>query len=111
MRSEWLAVTDDLRKRQMLTEAMFGSVDAYVMALWNMRTAQEALDRHGALIDGGKGILKQNPAISLLGKAQSTVLRLASELGLTPAARSRPKMKGGNGGDNQPDMFDGLMDF
>ncbi|MBB3289909.1 MULTISPECIES: phage terminase small subunit P27 family [unclassified Rhizobium] len=116
MRSEWLAVVDDLRERQMLTEAMFGTVDAYVMALWNMRKAQEAIDLHGPLIDGGKGILKQNPAVSLLGKAQSTVLRLAAELGLTPAARSRPKMKGGDKGGSvfdrqQSELFDGLMDF
>lgn len=92
MHGEWLTVIDDLRARQVFTDAMLGSVDAYVMALFNMRRAQEALDKHGPLIDGGKGILKQNPAATLLGKAQNTVLRLAAELGLTPAARSRPRM-------------------
>lgn len=113
MRSEWLAIVADLEKRQMLTDAMYGTVDTYVMALWNMRQAQKALDLHGPLVDGGKGILKQNPAATLLGKAQNTVMRLSAELGLTPAARSRPKMRGSEAGDGngQGDMFDDLMDI
>lgn len=93
MHTEWLAVVEDLRDRQMLTDAVLGTVDAYVLAMWNARKAQEAIDTHGPLIDAGKGILKQNPAVSLLGKSQSTIMRLAAELGLTPAARSRKKMK------------------
>ncbi|GAA5664516.1 hypothetical protein Brsp07_03008 [Brucella sp. NBRC 14130] len=94
MHTEWLAVVEDLRDRQMLTDAVLGTVDAYVLAMWNARKAQEAIDTHGPLIDAGKGILKQNPAVSLLGKSQSTIMRLAAELGLTPAARSRKKMSG-----------------
>ncbi|KQZ50728.1 terminase [Rhizobium sp. Root149] len=114
MRGEWLAVVEDLRERQMLTDAMFGTIDSYVMALWNMRKAQEALDLHGPLVDSGKGILKQNPAATMLGKAQNTVLRLSAELGLTPASRSRPKMKNGETVvSNQKDLFGDkpLLDF
>ncbi len=107
MRQEWLDVVEDLRGRRMLTEAMIGSVDAYVMAMWNARKAQAALDLYGVLIDGGKGVMKQNPAVSLLGKATSTIQRLAAELGLTPASRSRPKMRGDDRGDEgqQNDLF------
>ncbi len=94
MRTEWMAVVEDLRDRKMLTDAVLGTVDAYVLAMWNARKAQEAIDTHGPLINAGKGILKQNPAVSLLGKSQSTIMRLAAELGLTPAARSRKKMQG-----------------
>lgn len=115
MHAEWLAVVADLKGRGMLTEAMLGSVDAYVMAQFNMRKAQQAIEIHGALIDGGKGILKQNPAISLLGKSQSAILRLAAELGLTPASRSRGKMRAGGEKDpndpKQVDMFSDLMDI
>lgn len=89
MHEDWRTVADDLAKRKLLTESMAGSVDAYVMALWNMRQAQAQIEEHGLLINAGKGILKQNPAVSLLGKAQQVVLRLSTELGLTPASRSR----------------------
>lgn len=113
MRSEWLSVVDDLKERRVLNDAMFGSIDSYVLAMWNMRQAQEALDKHGALIDAGKGILKVNPASSMLGKAQSTMLRLAAELGLTPASRSRSKMKGGKDprGSGEGDLFSDLVDI
>ncbi len=103
MRDEWLMVAADLRERKLLTEAMGGSLDAYIMALWNMRQAQEQIDRYGLLVDAGKGILKQNPAVSLLGKAQQVMVRLATELGLTPASRSRSSLQPQK--DKEDDIF------
>lgn len=117
MHSEWLAVVSDLKRRSIFTEAMLGAVDAYVTALWNMRQAQAAIDEHGQLVRGAKDILMKNPAVTLHGKAQATVMRLSAELGLTPAARSRPKMTDGDDDGRQSDMFartsDGrpLMDY
>ena len=109
MHGEWKAVVADLTERRMLTEAMLGSVEAYVMALCNMRLAQKAINDLGVVVTGDRGGMKQNPAVSLLGKAHSAVQRLAAELGLTPAARSRPNMGGrpakGNE-DEQSDLFD-----
>lgn len=107
MHDEWLAVVAELTGRKVITDAMLGTIDAYVMAMFNARKAQEALDLHGVLIDGGKGILKQNPAATLLGKSNSTIQRLAAELGLTPASRSRPRMKGDD--DEESQQF-GLFD-
>jgi len=117
MHGEWLAVVADLKRRRIFTEAMLGAIDAYVTALWNMRQAQDALDLHGQLIPGPKGVLMKNPAVTLHGKAQATVMRLSAELGLTPAARSRPKMREDDDEDRQKDMFGGssggksLLDF
>lgn len=110
MHAEWLAIVADLKGRRMLTEAMHGTVDSYVFAVWNMRKAQEKLDEFGPLIEGGKGILKQNPAATMLGKAQGTVTRLAAELGLTPASRSRPKMVGEGDADDKSKQFGLLFD-
>lgn len=93
MREGWLKVAADLRARKLLTEAMDGSLDAYIMALWNMRRAQQMIDEHGELIPDGKGSLKANPAINLLGKAQEVFLRLSTELGLTPVSRSRAALQ------------------
>lgn len=97
MAIEWRTVVEDLAARKLLTDAMMGSVDAYIMALWNGRLAQKQIDEHGLLVASGKeGVLKQNPAVSLLGKAQEATIRLAAELGLTPASRAKtapPKEK------------------
>lgn len=93
MHDEWRTVAADLAERKLLNDAMRGSLDAYVMTLWTMRQAQAALDKHGVLVDAGNGILKQNPAASMLGKARDASIRLATELGLTPASRSRKTMQ------------------
>lgn len=108
MHAEWLAVVAELTERKVITDAMLGTVDAYIMAMSNARKAQKALDEHGVLVDGGKGILKQNPAATLLGKSNATIQRLAAELGLTPASRSRPRMKHEEGDliDRQFGLFD-----
>ncbi|AXV15806.1 phage terminase small subunit P27 family [Neorhizobium sp. SOG26] len=112
MHGEWLAIVADLKSRHNFTEAMFGVIGAYVTALWNMRQAQKALDDYGQVFTSPKGVLMKNPAVTLHGKAQATVMRLSAELGLTPAARSRPRMKDDPEG-AQKDMFDGtpLLDF
>ncbi|MDW9626496.1 phage terminase small subunit P27 family [Sinorhizobium meliloti] len=108
----WLNIIADLRGRKVLTDAMLGSVESYVLAVRGMRLAHEAIEKYGAVIDGPKGPTK-NPAVTLLGKEQSTISRLAAELGLTPAARSRRKMSDGNNDDGtgQSDLFDRLMGF
>ncbi len=116
MHQEWLDVVGDLRRRKLLTDAMLGSVESYIMALHNMRLAQKAIEKYGAVIDGPKGPVK-NPAVTLHGKSQSTLSRLAAELGLTPAAGSRPKMRGDGAmptdddSEKQEDLFGKLVDL
>lgn len=91
MAEEWRCIVAELTDRKVLTDAMRGSVDAYIMAMHNSREAQKLIDAHGILVASGKeGVLKQNPALTLLGKANDTIMRIAVELGLTPAARSKP---------------------
>ncbi|MCA0257140.1 MAG: phage terminase small subunit P27 family [Proteobacteria bacterium] len=109
MHAEWSAVVGDLTARKLLTDSMLGSVEAYIMALSNMRLAQKALDDHGPLVQGERGGLKQNPAVSLLGKSQSAVQRLSAELGLTPASRSKQGMGSGSNaedGEHERTLFD-----
>jgi P27 family predicted phage terminase small subunit len=91
---EWNAVISDLAGRKMLTDAMLPTIESYILAIGNMREAQKSIKEYGVLVKGRDGVPKQNPAVSLLGKCNTAIQRLAAELGLTPASRSRPKMKG-----------------
>lgn len=93
MHGEWIEVAGDLLRRKLLTSAMRGAIDAYVMSQHNRRLAQAALDEHGVLIKASDGTLKQNPAASLLGRAEMVISRLSAELGLTPSAQARRGMK------------------
>ena len=108
MAAEWHAVADDLLRRKLLTEAMRGSIDTYVMAQRNRRLAQEALDLHGVLVTGADGALKQTPAAALLGRSEMIISRLGAELGLTPSAQARKGMKPQEGDDD--DYFGDLLD-
>lgn len=86
----WNTIVADLTERQLLTEATLGSVETYVAALSTMRQAQKAITKHGVLVTGAEGAMKPNPASGLLWRSQAVVARLAAELGLTPASRSKP---------------------
>lgn len=89
MVAEWDALIEDLTERKLLTDTMLGSVEMYVTAMANVRKAQAAIESHGVLVTGAEGAMKPNPASGLLWRSQAIVTRLAGELGLTPAARSK----------------------
>ncbi|TPW28918.1 phage terminase small subunit P27 family [Martelella alba] len=108
MAAEWQTVVSDLIEREILNEAMLGTVETFIRAKWNERQAQTAIDEFGAVVRGADGSLKQNPACSLLGKSQAVIVRLSAELGLTPASRARTGMKQEK--DDENDQF-GLFSF
>jgi len=92
MRPEWEVICADLRDRKLLTAVSVSSVETYVIAMWSIREAQKAIEEHGMLIKTAHNMLKANPACAVIKQSGMLVARLASELGLTPAARSRAGM-------------------
>ncbi|WP_276118381.1 phage terminase small subunit P27 family [Pararhizobium qamdonense] len=105
MRQEWIVLATDLTNRKMITSATLGTLETYVRSLWLAREAQKAIEEHGLIVKTEKGSTKANPATTTLNESQTTIARLASELGLTPASRSRSGM----GGDTpKPDNDDAL---
>ncbi|AMM83149.1 phage terminase small subunit P27 family [Martelella sp. AD-3] len=106
MRDEWSAITDDLVERQILSKAMLGTVETYILARWMQREAKNAIAQHGVLIATKDGFFKQNPASTVLGRAQQQITRLSAELGLTPASRARDGMgPGKDEDDGQSSLF------
>lgn len=93
MVDEWTVVAADLQRRGLLTASMVGVLETYVIARWTVRQAQAAVAEHGLLVKGAYGAPKHNPAAGMLSKAQETVARLAAEMGLTPASRSRKSLQ------------------
>jgi P27 family predicted phage terminase small subunit len=92
MRDEWNSIAKDLCERRVLASSGLGSLETYIRALWVAREAQKSIEEHGLIVKTEKGALKSNPAATSLSEAQLTIARLAAELGLTPAARSRSGM-------------------
>jgi P27 family predicted phage terminase small subunit len=107
---EWHRIIPDLMARGHLHRADLGSVEAYCIAIGQIRDMQKLIDEHGAVIFPPNGLPKKNPAIVIQADATERARRLASELGLTPVSRQRPSIRDNNReyGSQQP-LFD--MDF
>lgn len=101
MADEWLAIAADMVERKILTTPALGVLETYVLARWTVRECQKAIAEHGVLVKAGHGQLKTNPASTVLTKAMETVARLAAELGLTPAARSKKVFQPGEDSHDQ----------
>lgn len=105
MVDEWNVVGADLQARGLLTASMVGVLETYIIARWTVREAAAAIAEHGILVKGSHGAPKPNPAAGMLSKGQDTVARLAAEMGLTPASRSRKALQpheGGSDADEAP---------
>tara|TARA_R110002051_G_scaffold235179_2_gene296629 strand:+ start:1526 stop:1939 length:414 start_codon:yes stop_codon:yes gene_type:complete len=104
MVDEWKAVVAEMVERKILTTTGLGIVETYILARWTVRECQKALAEHGPLTKTAHGMLKPNPAASILNKSTEAVARLGAELGLTPAARSKQgfQPKGGKASNGAP---------
>jgi P27 family predicted phage terminase small subunit len=92
---EWQAIAAELVQRRLLTASMSGLLSTYVISLWTVRQCQKAMAEHGSLVMSAHQMLKPNPAAGMQAKATEMVARLASELGLTPAARAKQGFRRG----------------
>lgn len=113
-REEWLRVSPELFALRVLTELDVMALAAYCENYASWRTAVEAFNRvaagdpvmQGLLVKGDRGLPVKNPLLGLARRAAETMLRAASEFGLTPAARSRIASVGLSAG---PSKFGDLL--
>lgn len=108
LHGEWDQIIADLKARRLFQPTMLGTIEQYLVARWGVRRAQASIEKHGELIEGKDCVLKANPALGLLRTSQDTAARLAGELGLTPAGRSRKALQAPAG---QGSLFDDGFDL
>lgn len=96
--AEWNRVVSDLATRKLLTPAALGAVASYAIATWTVAECVKAIQQDGAFVRTKLGEPKPHPAHGIMSKAQEIIARLAGELGLTPASRSRKGLSGPNEG-------------
>ena len=91
MEEDWRTVAGELCERRLLCQSTLGPLEAYVRAIWMSREAAIAIEQHGMVIitEGKNKTVRNNPANVILNRSQLTIAKLAAELGLTPASRSR----------------------
>lgn len=66
------------------------------------RDAYKEIDGKTTVADHNHGGVKKNPAESVLRAESDMFLRYAQQLGMTPAARARIPMPGGDGAEENP---------
>ena len=104
-RREWRRVVPQLVADRKIAAHELGTVEAYCLAVARTREAEEALQRHGLTFMSDSGP-KRRPETTILKESIEAARRLAAELGLTPA--SRTKNKGGAPGNDDDDAFGDL---
>lgn len=108
--AEWNRVVSDLAGRKLLTPATLGAVASYAIATWTVSECVKAIQRDGAFILTKGNQPKPHPALGIMNKQQEMIARLAGDLGLTPAARSRKGLsapsEGGDADDGAPSGLD-----
>lgn len=106
-KAQWKVAGADLVKRRLLVPVVLPLLENYVIALSLVRECQKALKKHGLLLKTTGGLVKVNPASTQMAKYQDICARLAAELGLSPAARSKKDFqKGGYANDGAPPGLD-----
>lgn len=103
-RAEWLRLAPELHRVGLLSNVDHNVLAAYCQCYARWRQAESALatmalsdPMSGALlIKTANGTLIQNPLVGTANKALASMLRFASEFGMTPASRSRIAADGGS---------------
>lgn len=88
----WEELTGELASLGMLTRLDGHLLKRYCITLANLERYDAKLRQFGEIIKAPKNDYPiQSPYVSMAAKAQTALLRMQQELGLTPAARSRVK--------------------
>lgn len=93
-KAEWRRILPPLIERKILTDADMGTVESYCLAIGRVRGLEQQIQLGG---------MTDLAVVRAQDKAMMTARQLAAELGLTPASRSRPSVRGDGGeGDDNP---------
>lgn len=100
---EWIRVLPQLVADRKIAAHELQTVEAYCLAVANMRQAEAIVAKDGPTYISPHGEVKRHPATMLVKENIEAARRLAAELGLTPA--SRGKNSGGARGDGETSEF------
>ena len=97
--AEWKRVLPSMIERRIITEADYGCLEAYCVAIGQVREFGEKIATLAEpMVYTEQGVPRPHPYFRMQRDASSTARQFAAELGLTPVSRSRASMtaKGDN---------------
>lgn len=90
---EWRRLARELTVSKVLTKVDTGALALYCQAFDQWREAQNKLKRAQLVVTNSRGDEVVSPWVRVSNMAVQQMVRLASELGITPASRSRIKVE------------------
>lgn len=100
-RREWRRLATPLYEVGVLTLADRAALAAYCQAYARWVEAEERLQETPTLLKTPSGYAQQSPWLTIANKQLELMARYMSELGLTPASRSRVAVSGNGGTGNE----------
>jgi P27 family predicted phage terminase small subunit len=104
-KTEWARVVPALVKSRSLASHELSTVESYCIAVARIREAEAFLQKNGLTYASPTGETKRRPETSIHKESIEAARRLAGELGITPASRSKNK---GGAVDTEDDEFAGM---
>lgn len=105
-RKEWRRLATPLHSAGILTLADRAALAAYCQSYARWVEAEEQLQKTPALLKAPSGYVQQSPWLSVANKQLELMGRYMSELGLSPAARSRLNLADPGSGQNRIDRIE-----
>jgi P27 family predicted phage terminase small subunit len=111
---EWLSPSQKEGWKYAIESAPFGllkRLDSSVLAIWVVaedlhRQATEKLNSGALLIKTPNGMPTQSPFVSIVNKQAQVMMKAASEMGFTPASRTRIQLEDASQDDeNERDFY------
>lgn len=90
----WREIAPVLRGMGLFTEAERLALTALCVSLADLKAAHENVEKYGRVIKTPKGSAQPSPYIAIQNSALKQIRSFLSELGLSPASRSRIHMPG-----------------
>ena len=92
-RAEWERITRELHRARVITRLDRAALAAYCSAWSRFIQAQQELQKSGPVVKSPSGYPILNPWLSVLNASIKQMTTLLSELGLSPAARTRIRVE------------------
>jgi|GEM_PF-2440647 P27 family predicted phage terminase small subunit len=105
-RQFWKKYAPMLDRAGMVRASDIPAFEILAMTYATIKDAEKEITERGLLVDGARGGLVKNPAISILNAARQQFRLMASDFGLTPSARER---LGGQVPQDEPDPMESLL--
>lgn len=104
-KKEWDFIVPILEDMGVLGEADSHALAMYCTAYARWKEAERTLQKEGHAVETASGSLKAHPAWRVAQESFKQMSAMLKEFGLTPAARARLSVAGGEDGDDAADFF------